>query len=73
MVAIHPAWATTKELPVQIETQGYLTQGMTVADHRPVPDFPPNIEVITKIKTKTILREIIQGLGRSAKHLEMGG
>ena len=70
MVAIHPAWATTKELPVQIETQGYLTRGMTVADQRPVPEFPPNIEVVTKIKTKTILEEVIQGLNRSIKCLE---
>jgi len=66
LVAVHPAWATTKDLPVQIETQGYLTRGMTVADLRPVPEFPPNIEVVTKIRTKTILREIIQGLDRSA-------
>ena len=70
MVAVHPAWATTKELPVQIETQGYLTRGMTVADQRPVPEFPPNIEVVTKIKTKTILDEVIQGLSRSAQCLE---
>ena len=73
MVAVHPAWATTEELPVQIETQGHLTRGMTIADRRPVPDFPPNIEVVTKIKTKTILREIVQGLNRSAKHLETEG
>jgi len=46
---------------------------MTIADRRPVPDFPPNIEVVTKIKTKTILREIVQGLNRSAKHLETEG
>ena len=71
MVAVHPAWATTEELPVQIEAQGHLTRGMTIADRRPVPDFPPNIEVVTKIKTKTILREVVQGLNRSAKHLEM--
>ena len=70
MVAVHPAWATTKELPVQIETQGYLTRGMTVADRRPVPEFPPNIEVVTKIKTQTILDEIVQGLERSAQCLE---
>ena len=73
MVAVHPAWATTEELSVQIETQGHLTRGMTVADQRPVPDSPPNIEVVTKIKTKTILREIVQGLNRSAKCLEMEG
>jgi len=73
MVAIHPAWATTKELPVQIETQGYLTRGMTVSDQRSVPEFPPNIEVVTKIKTKTILREVVQGLNRSAKRLEVEG
>jgi purine nucleosidase len=70
MVAVHPAWATTKELPVQIETTGYLTRGMTIADQRPIPEFPPNIEVVTKIKTKTILRAVFQGLQRSAKRLE---
>jgi inosine-uridine nucleoside N-ribohydrolase len=70
MVAVHPSWATTKELPVQIETQGYLTRGMTVVDQRPVPEFPVNIEVVTKIKTKAILRAVIQGLNRSAKCLE---
>ena len=70
MVAVHPAWATTKELPVQIETQGYLTRGMTVADQRPVPEFPPNIEVVTKIKTKNILQAVVQGLNRSSKCLE---
>jgi len=68
MVAVHPAWATTKELSVQIETQGYLTRGMTVADWRRDPEFPPNIEVVTQIKTKTILREIVRCLNRSAKH-----
>ena len=26
MVAVHPSWATTEELPVQIETTGYLTR-----------------------------------------------
>jgi inosine-uridine nucleoside N-ribohydrolase len=70
MVAIHPAWATTKELPVQIETTGDLTRGMTLADRRPVPEFSPNMEVITKIKVKSIVRAILQGLERSAKQLE---
>ena len=73
MATVHPAWATTKELPVQIETQGYLTWGMTVADQRPVPEFSPNIDVVTKIKTKNILQAIIQGLERSAKCLETAG
>ena len=70
MVAVHPSWATTKELPVQIEATGYLTRGMTIADQRPMPEFPPNIEVVTKIKTKSILRAVIQGLKRCAKHIE---
>jgi inosine-uridine nucleoside N-ribohydrolase len=69
MVAVHPAWATTKELPIQIETTGYLTRGMTITDQRPIPEFPPNIEVVTKIKTKTILQAIFHGLKRSAKRL----
>ena len=69
MAAVHPSWSTTKELPVQIETTGYLTRGMTVADLRLVPEFPPNIEVVTQIKTKAIMRGIIHGLRRSAKRL----
>jgi inosine-uridine nucleoside N-ribohydrolase len=70
MVAIHPAWATTKELPVQIETTGYLTRGMTITDQRPIPEFPPNIEVVTKIKTKDIFRALFQGLKRSAEKID---
>ena len=73
MVAVHPAWATTNELPVQIETMGDLTRGMTVADQRPVPEFSPNIEVVTKIKVKSMMQEILQGLERSTKCLEAEG
>jgi len=73
MVAVHPAWATTKELSVQIETEGDLTRGMTVADQRSVPEFSPNIEVVTKIKTKAILRGIFRGLKQSAERLETEG
>ena len=73
MVAVHPAWAITKELPVQIETTGYLTRGMTIADQRPVPEFPTNIEVVTKIKKKTILQAVLQGLNRSAKKMKTEG
>ena len=72
MVAVHPGWATTTELPIQIETEGYLTRGMTIADQRPVPELPPNIEVVTKIRVKAVLRTIFQGLKRSAKRLEGG-
>ena len=70
IVAAHPSWATTEDLPVQIETTGYLTRGMTVADRRPVPDFPTNIEVVTKMKKKTVLDAVFQGLNRSADCLE---
>ena len=66
MVAVHPSWATTEELPVQIETSGYLTRGMTIADRRSIPEFPRNIEVVTKIKKKAVLQAIFQGLDRSA-------
>jgi hypothetical protein len=43
---------------------------MTITDQRPIPEFPPNIEVVTKINTKSIFRAIVQGLKRSAKRLE---
>ena len=72
MVATQPARATTREMAVQIEPTGYLTRGMTIADQRPVPLFPMNIEVVTKIKTKTMLQAIFQGLHRSAKRVDGG-
>jgi purine nucleosidase len=70
MVAVHPALATTKELSVQIETEGSITRGMTIADQRPMPEWQSNIEVVTKIKTKAALRAIFQGFKRSAKYIE---
>lgn len=70
MVAVHPAWAATEELSVQVETQGTITRGMTLADQRPRPESSPNIEVVTKIRTKMILQEIFQGLERSAELTE---
>ena len=73
MVAVHPSWATTKELPVQIESKGSLTRGMTVADQRLVPESSPNIEVVTKINVKAVWGAVLRGLKRSAKHLESSG
>ena len=70
MVAVHPAWATTEDLSVQIETTGYLTRGMTIADQRHVPEFPPNIEVVTKIKKNTFLQAIFKGLNNASKRME---
>ena len=70
MLAARPAWGTTEDMPVQIETTGYLTRGMTIADRRPVPEFPKNIEVVTKIKKKMVLKAIAQGLKRSEASLE---
>jgi inosine-uridine nucleoside N-ribohydrolase len=73
MVAVHPDWATTRELPVQIEAEGELTRGMTIADQRPMPELPPNIEVVTTIKTKAVLQAIFQGFQHSAAYIETGG
>ena len=70
MVAAHPSLAKTKELPVQIETTGDLTRGMTVADRRPVPEYAPNIEVVTRVDVRYIMQEIFQGLERSAEQLD---
>lgn len=69
MIAIHPSWATTEELSVQVETQGKITRGMTVADQRPLPELLPNMEVVTKIKTKAVMEAVFEGFERSAGHI----
>ncbi|MDR0336921.1 MAG: nucleoside hydrolase [Planctomycetaceae bacterium] len=70
VVMTHPEWFETQEMAVDIETEGHLTRGMTVFDLRNLPEWPNNIDVVTKINTKSILREIILGLRNAADQIE---
>lgn len=67
MLAIHPGWAETQEMAGDVETKGELTRGMTIFDQRDAPEWPKNIEVVTKIDTMEILEEILAGLCTAAE------
>jgi pyrimidine-specific ribonucleoside hydrolase len=46
---IEPSLFRLEHLPVQIETGGYLSRGMTIADRRPSSPIPPNAMVMTSV------------------------
>ncbi|GHT46611.1 nucleoside hydrolase [Planctomycetales bacterium] len=59
LIAINPSWAKTQELPVEIETEGAFTKGMTIFDRRPRPEFSMMLDVVTEIDERQLLNEII--------------
>lgn len=69
-VAVHPEWAQTREVAVDVETEGLLTRGMTVLDERHIPEWTNKIDVVTKIDSATVLREMILGLNDAANQME---
>ena len=65
-VAIDPSLVETEDLHVQVETQGRITMGMTVADLRPVRrrDSIPNVRVCTDVdadRFMTLFLDTIKG------------
>lgn len=70
MVATHPEWAESAEMAGDVETEGHLTRGMTVFDRRDVPAWPRNIDVVTKIDVRRMIREILAGLNEAARQME---
>ncbi len=70
MIATHPEWATSKDMAVDIETEGHLTRGMTIFDLRPIPEWPANVDVVTRIDSRSILEEIIVLLNDAAGQME---
>ncbi len=70
MVATHPEWAESVETACDIETEGRLTYGMTVFDSRDVPTWPRNVDVVTGIDVRMMMRAIIEGLNESARQME---
>lgn len=69
MVATRPEWFTTREMAGDVETKGHLTRGMTIFDRRHQPEWPINIDVVTKIDMKEVLHEILCGLSCVAEQL----
>ena len=70
MIATHPEWVESREMAMDIETEGRLTRGMTIFDLRSIPEWPKNIDVVTKIDAKAMLKEILLGLNDAAQQME---
>ncbi len=70
MVATHPEWAVSKDMAVDVETEGRLTRGMTVFDQRPIPEWPTNVDVVTRIDSRSVLKEILVILNDAAGQME---
>ena len=70
LVATHPEWAESRDMAVDVETEGHLTRGMTIFDLRSIPEWPNNIDVVTKIDVKSMLREILAGLNAAARQMK---
>jgi purine nucleosidase/pyrimidine-specific ribonucleoside hydrolase len=65
-VAIDPSLVSCEPMHVDIETGGVITDGMTVADRRPIrPLFkdPPNAEVCLDVDAPRFLRLFLERLG----------
>jgi len=71
-VSIEPTLIKTQLLPVDVETEGHLTRGMTVVDRRPRTAAPSNVDVAVDIDVKLfkeILRESFRILNTKNKTL----
>jgi inosine-uridine nucleoside N-ribohydrolase len=56
-----PGALTTRPMPVDVETRGELTRGMSVVDCRPEPEGPPNVELAVEVEVPQV-REYIRGV-----------
>ncbi|MBI3325222.1 MAG: nucleoside hydrolase, partial [Nitrospinae bacterium] len=62
-VVIDPSLVHTVPLPVQVETQGKVTAGMTVADRRPLPPdlkAHPNVDVALEVDDARFLEMFLE-------------
>ncbi len=61
--ALDRGLVTTEALFVDVETQGEITSGMTVADRRRLTGQPPNLDVATTADAATFLDRLIERVG----------
>ncbi|MGC4932337.1 nucleoside hydrolase [Gordonia sp. DT30] len=68
MVALDPAWASTRPARVAVELSGTLTRGTTVADERGMWGGAPNVRIATATDVDRVFDDLIDtiaGLARS--------
>jgi inosine-uridine nucleoside N-ribohydrolase len=65
IATVAPGLITTEPMHVEVETKGKLTQGMTLADRRPILDIwkeAPNVRVCTQVDSNQSLKRFLQGI-----------
>src|SRR5262249_52266903 len=60
-----PNALTLRPMPVDVETQGELTRGMSVMDARANPATAPNVMLATGVDVAAVREYIVQTLGRT--------
>ena len=70
MAAISPELIQAEEIAGDVEVQGELTQGMTIFDRRPQPEWSCNMEVAKVIDVPRIRQNVIDGLQRAGELTE---
>jgi inosine-uridine nucleoside N-ribohydrolase len=65
--AIDPSLIETQRVTVDVETDGALTSGMTVADWRGVWKRKPNVEVAVAVKAEAMLGQFLERMERLAQ------
>jgi inosine-uridine nucleoside N-ribohydrolase len=49
-----PGSITSKPMPVDVELRGEITRGMSVVDHRPLPESVPNVDLATDVDSAAV-------------------
>ncbi|HLJ61925.1 MAG TPA: nucleoside hydrolase [bacterium] len=62
-VVADPTVVRTQRWPVEIETKGDVTRGMTVADRRPHTTAPPNADVCVEVEADRFLERFEERMG----------
>ncbi|MGF1577754.1 MAG: nucleoside hydrolase [Gemmataceae bacterium] len=65
VAASHSDWIKTEPMLVDVESQGELTRGMMVVDHRRGRTVPPNVEMAVDVDVEAIRQYINDTLART--------
>lgn len=67
MALLEPALFETERMAGDVEVQGEITMGATVFDHRPAPQWRPNIDVATSVDSAGVIAALLRGLKQAAQ------
>lgn len=67
VLAIHPEWGLSKRMPIEVETEGKFTKGMTLFDQRVVPEWRNSVDVMFKVDEARCIDHFMKGLHNAAE------